>query len=188
MTHNITWLNDEHVAEVRITKDTPRHYSATGYGRKIPTDYMLKLQSGRGQRWHRVYCMNYSNSGTLYVLKGGAELILETPTEHRIDMYAKALHSGLGGLKFPARQVQPVRLDRLSPGDRFCSQFDGVVNTLVSFGAGPAPEGQYRSGRYTWTDYKGEHSLHSGTYALDGKPAWPYVFATDEAQTEVATA
>ena len=183
MTHTITWLDDEQVTEVRIT-EAPHHYSATGYGRKIPTQYMLRITG----RWHRVYMMQYSNSGTAYVRKGGADLILETSTEHRIDMYREALHKGLGGLKFPARQAQPVRLDTLAPGDRFCSQFDGVVNTLVSCSAGPAPEGTFRSGRYTWTDYQGEHTMHAGTYALSGKPAWPYVFATTEAQTEVAAA
>lgn len=187
MTHTITWLDDEHVTEVRITDTTPYFHSATGYGRKIPTRYMLKLQSGRRQRWHRVYMMCYSNSGTLYVLKGGAELILETSTEHRIAMYRDALHLGLGGLKWPARQVQPVRIDTLSPGDRFCFQFDGVASTLVSCSAGPAPEGTFRSGRHTWTDYQGEHTMHAGTDAR-GKPAWPYVFATDEAQTEVKAA
>lgn len=182
MTHTITWLDDDDVTEVRITR-TPIHRSATGYGRKIPTQYMLRITG----RWHRVYMMCYSNSGTIYVLKGGAELILETGTEHRIQMYRDALHLGLGGLKWPARQVQPVRIDTLSPGDRFCFQFDGVASTLVSCSAGPAPEGTFRSGRHTWTDYQGEHTMHAGTNAL-GKPAWPYVFATDEAQTEVKAA
>lgn len=183
---SITWLDDEQVTEVRIT-EAPRHYSATGYGAKIPTQYMLQLQSGRRQRWHRVYMMCYSNSGTAYVLKGGQRLVLDTGTEHRIQLYRDAQHLGLGGLKFPARQVQPVQLGRLSPGDRFCFRFDGVVNTLVSFGAGPAPEGQVRSGRYTWTDYQGEHVLHSGTDAL-GKTAWPYVHLTDEPETVVKAA
>lgn len=183
MTDTITWLDDEHVTEVRITR-APIHRSATGYGRKIPTQYMLRITG----RWHRVYMMQYSNSGTAYVRKGGADLILETSTENRIDMYREALYFGLGGLKFPARQAQPVRLDTLAPGDRFCFQFDGVVNTLVSCSAGPAPEGTFRSGRHTWTDYQGEHTMHAGTYALSGKPAWPYVFAVTEAQTEVAAA
>lgn len=182
MTHTITWLDDEQVTEVRITP-APHFHSATGYGAKIPLRYMLKI----AERWHRVYMICYSNSGTAYVLKGGKRLILETSTEHRIDMYQEARHTGLGGLKFPDRQVQPVRIDTLAPGDRFCFQFDGVVNTLVSCSAGPAPEGTFRSGRHTWTDYRGEHTMHAGTDE-QGKPAWPYVYSTTEAQTEVAAA
>lgn len=182
MTHTITWLDDEDVAEVRIT-EAPRHYSATGYGRKIPTQYMLRIK----ERWHRVYSMVYGNSGTAYVLKGGAELILETLTEHRIEMFREAEHKGLGGLKFPDRQHQPVRLDTLFPGDRFCFHFDGVANTLVSCADGPAPEGTVRSGRYTWTDYQGEHTLHS-PYMANLKPAWPYVHYTLEPETVVNAA
>lgn len=34
---------------------------ATGYGKKIPTGYKLKINN----RWHRVYCTRYSNIGTL---------------------------------------------------------------------------------------------------------------------------
>jgi len=41
--------------------------TATGYGPKIVTEYMLRVSN----RWHRVYCSIYSNSGTLYILKGG---------------------------------------------------------------------------------------------------------------------
>ena len=35
-----------------------------GYGRKISTDYMARINN----RWHRVYCVCYSNSGSLYVI------------------------------------------------------------------------------------------------------------------------
>ena len=38
-------------------------YTATGYGRKIPTGYMVKHEN----RWKRVYCCIYSNSGTCYI-------------------------------------------------------------------------------------------------------------------------
>jgi hypothetical protein len=37
--------------------------SAMGYGRKIPTDWMIQL----GTRWHRVYVCCFSNSGTAYI-------------------------------------------------------------------------------------------------------------------------
>ena len=38
-------------------------YTSTGYGRRIPTSYMVKHNS----RWKRVYCCIYSNSGVLYI-------------------------------------------------------------------------------------------------------------------------
>jgi len=41
-------------------------YTATGYGRKIPTAYMVKWEG----RWRRVYCCVYGNSGTCYLAKG----------------------------------------------------------------------------------------------------------------------
>ena len=62
--------------------EAPRHNSATGYGPKIPTGYMLQS----GGKWRRVYVAQYGNSGSAYVLIGGeshylspgVELILET--------------------------------------------------------------------------------------------------------------
>lgn len=38
-------------------------YTATGYGRKIPTAFMVWV----GAKWRRVYCCVYSNSGTCYI-------------------------------------------------------------------------------------------------------------------------
>lgn len=45
-------------------------YTATGYGRKIPTDYMVNYLG----RWRRVYCCVFSNSGTLYIVTPKVEL------------------------------------------------------------------------------------------------------------------
>ena len=38
-------------------------YTATGYGKRIPTEYVVRLD----RRWRRVYCCVFSNAGTLYV-------------------------------------------------------------------------------------------------------------------------
>lgn len=35
----------------------------TGYGRKMPTEYQVRMNG----RWRRVYCVNYGNSGSLYI-------------------------------------------------------------------------------------------------------------------------
>ena len=38
-------------------------YTATGYGRRIPTEWKVK----HNNRWKRVYCCIYSNSGACYI-------------------------------------------------------------------------------------------------------------------------
>jgi hypothetical protein len=61
---------DSHKAEF---KDAPlwwheegRQYSASGYGRKIPTARKVK----HGGKWRRVYVCQYSNAGTAYIVQG----------------------------------------------------------------------------------------------------------------------
>ena len=38
-------------------------YTASGYGKRIPTRYMVRLNG----KWRRVYLAIFSNSGTLYI-------------------------------------------------------------------------------------------------------------------------
>jgi hypothetical protein len=42
-------------------------FTASGYGKRIPTSYMVQLPGS--PRWRRVYCTIYGNSGTCYVGK-----------------------------------------------------------------------------------------------------------------------
>jgi hypothetical protein len=49
-------------------------YTATGYGSKIPTPYMVRTID---QRWRRVYCAVFSNVGTTYVIHGNKKTIVE---------------------------------------------------------------------------------------------------------------
>ena len=46
-------------------QDRGLSFTATGYGSRIPTRYMVKFKG----RWRRVYCRQYSNAGTLYIGK-----------------------------------------------------------------------------------------------------------------------
>lgn len=67
-----------------IVKELPHHklglsYTATGYGSKIPTKYMVQ----KGNRFYRVYCWIYSNTGTLYYLK---DKKLITINEHDLEV------------------------------------------------------------------------------------------------------
>lgn len=45
-------------------------YTASGYGSKIPTRFMVKFYG----RWHRVYCRVFSNVGSLYIVSQGDEI------------------------------------------------------------------------------------------------------------------
>lgn len=49
-------------------------YTATGYGAKIPTRYMVRTID---QKWRRVYCAIFSNVGTTYVMHGKQKTIVE---------------------------------------------------------------------------------------------------------------
>ena len=48
--------------------------TASGYGSRIPTRYMVKFNG----KWRRVYCRCYSNNGTLYIgqLKATGERLI----------------------------------------------------------------------------------------------------------------
>ena len=45
-------------------------YTKTGYGAKIPTQYMVKYNN----RWHRVYCAVYGNTGSAYIVSSGDKI------------------------------------------------------------------------------------------------------------------
>jgi hypothetical protein len=47
-------------------------YTATGYGKRIPTRYKVRFNG----KWRRVYCRIYSNIGTLYIGKLSDNLIV----------------------------------------------------------------------------------------------------------------
>jgi hypothetical protein len=42
-------------------------WTATGYGARIPSHYMVKFEG----RWRRVYIARYGNAGTYYIGKAG---------------------------------------------------------------------------------------------------------------------
>jgi hypothetical protein len=52
------------IKDIYKTKGIPVNYSRSGYGSKIPTQYMIKTIDNRE---HRVYCICYSNNGSLYI-------------------------------------------------------------------------------------------------------------------------
>jgi hypothetical protein len=49
-------------------------YTATGYGRKIPTRYQVR----DGKRWKRVYICQYGNAGTAYFMRLGERVVVDS--------------------------------------------------------------------------------------------------------------
>lgn len=77
---SVVYTDPALVTGVRAT-DVPRHgQTVTGYGGAIPTPHMVRYAG----RWRRVYAMVYSNSGTPYVKVNGANVVLDTATQHKI--------------------------------------------------------------------------------------------------------
>lgn len=62
-TYNLEDL--EHKVELLWWQKLGLSFTASGYGRKIPTRHMVKLPGVN--RWRRVYCCIFSNIGTCYV-------------------------------------------------------------------------------------------------------------------------
>lgn len=52
----------------------PHHPS--GYGAKMPTDYMVRLNNDK-TRWRRVYCCCFSNLSHLYVIQNGEKIDID---------------------------------------------------------------------------------------------------------------
>lgn len=64
----------EHKTELLEWHKTGLSYTASGYGRKIPTSMMVKLPDS--PRWRRVYCCIFSNAGTYYVTAGNDWVVI----------------------------------------------------------------------------------------------------------------
>jgi len=71
-TVSLRYLDPARIIDKKQTK-VPVDYSVTGYGRKRPTSWMLKLDD---KRWYRVYCMVYSNNGSCYIATKNSNVFL----------------------------------------------------------------------------------------------------------------
>ncbi len=62
----------------RWKEPPPSGRTATGYGPKLPTSWVVDLPDSRGRlREHRIYCAQWSNAGTAYVCRNGKGLVTE---------------------------------------------------------------------------------------------------------------
>ncbi len=57
-------------------------YTASGYGKRIPTRYVVHCADGRTRR---VYCRIFSNTGTLFIEYKGAPLVLDHDAETKLE-------------------------------------------------------------------------------------------------------
>jgi hypothetical protein len=55
------------------TESCPRNPYVMGYGRKIPTQYMIQYTG----RWRRVYACQYGNAATLWAYVAGKEVVCD---------------------------------------------------------------------------------------------------------------
>lgn len=77
----LTYTDPALVTAYRATTTPLSGQTASGYGGKIPTRYMIRYAG----RWHRVYVMQYGNSGSAYIHKGGQVHHLDNDTEHHLE-------------------------------------------------------------------------------------------------------
>ena len=86
---------------VRVT-EAPRRNSATGYGRRIPSRYMVQWRG----RWRRVYICQISNAGSAYIgrsLRDGIRVDLDRFDAIPDGRYSLGLEYTGAGLQWVAR-------------------------------------------------------------------------------------
>lgn len=82
---------DQNMIKEAKTTEAPPNRNALGYGNKIPTRYMVKLDRGPRSQWQRVYAICYSNCASHYVKAGAAgKRFLDVYSFERIEALTSA--------------------------------------------------------------------------------------------------
>ena len=68
----IQYLDETKIQDTRKTEFPQYGRTASGYGAKIPTSQMIKVEN----RWRRVYCTIYSNAGSCWITVDGEKLFI----------------------------------------------------------------------------------------------------------------
>lgn len=58
--------------ELKETAPVRSGTTASGYGSRMPTAFMVRYVG----RWYRVYCVGFSNAGTLYITARGKRVVV----------------------------------------------------------------------------------------------------------------
>jgi hypothetical protein len=78
--NRVLYVEDLHqVTAAKQTETSPYQQTASGYGSKLQTSYMIQLDAK--PRWYRIYCICYSNVGSLYVMVKGTRLFIRNEYE-----------------------------------------------------------------------------------------------------------
>ena len=76
----VLYLEDLYqVTAAKQTETSPYQQTASGYGSKLQTSYMVQVNAK--PRWYRIYCICYSNAGSLYVTIKGTRLFIRNEYE-----------------------------------------------------------------------------------------------------------
>lgn len=78
---SVEYTDPSKVSRVKIEAAPRSGQTVSGYGGKTPTRYMVRYVN----RWHRVYMMQFGNSGTPYIIVGGEDLVLDIDTAHTLE-------------------------------------------------------------------------------------------------------
>ena len=81
----MNYLDISRITSAKLTEYPRYGRDVYGYGSKIPLGYMVRLD-GRGP-WRRVYCICYSNAGTLYVIDKGEPAYIAGDLELQHKLY-----------------------------------------------------------------------------------------------------
>lgn len=74
MSETIAYLDPPYtVAERPLPWQKGLTWTASGYGRKIPSRYVLTVQDHGRRQTYRVYAACWSNAASYYVLRGGVQ-------------------------------------------------------------------------------------------------------------------
>ena len=81
----VIYLDENMIVNAKTT-EAPPHRNASGYGNKIPTRFMVKLDRGPRSQWQRIYAICYSNNASHYVKAGAADIrFLDNDCFERIE-------------------------------------------------------------------------------------------------------
>jgi hypothetical protein len=95
--NTIQYLAAERIVELQISEEPANAHAPNGYGGKLATSMLVKLDDNR---WRRVYAMAYGNWFSAYVIVDGIDHFLSAEAEAKIaDLKPAAREAWEGRIK-----------------------------------------------------------------------------------------
>ena len=82
----LNYTEPERIVRFEFLKHRFNPYRS-GYGAEIPLDYGIVYKGLKGNHLHRVYMMQYGNSGSAYIKVQGEVVFLDTHTEYDLENF-----------------------------------------------------------------------------------------------------